>query len=64
MKDNIKLVNGESYRIPDGYKADGSSRPYRAIKLSSVQGNIAHFIYLDNKERGVVPTYGIKYYHI
>ena len=47
---------GDTVLIPDGYFADGRSRPARTASILDVQGTMARVEYLDNKQRETVTT--------
>jgi hypothetical protein len=55
----MKVEAGKDYMVPDGYFPSGSSRPHRPIKALQVIGRLTHFVYLDTKEKGTIPTHGI-----
>ena len=53
----------EGYFAPDGFYADGRSKPWRSIIIMEVRGNIAHYIYSDTGAKGMTPCYSLRYRH-
>ena len=49
------------YHAPDGFFPDGRSRPWREIRIMSIEDGMARFRYVDTGTVGHCPVSGLQY---